>query len=130
MIRLFSLAYHTLDTPTSALYKALIRGFQLPACHYSPSRDSYSCHTRATMAPNQETGMAADAITPAVPLDLEMTSMQLTTTVKRDEDPFLVAFKPNYDEENPLDWPKGRKWAVTDTLSATGFNRIMVSTIM
>jgi cyanate permease len=34
------------------------------------------------------------------------------------------------DHKNPLNWPTGRKWAVTDILSATGFNRIMVSTIM
>ncbi|KAI1747389.1 major facilitator superfamily domain-containing protein [Xylaria castorea] len=45
-------------------------------------------------------------------------------------DPFLVAFDEPYDADNPKDWPKGRKWAVTDVLSATGFNRILVSTIM
>ena len=48
----------------------------------------------------------------------------------RDAGPFLVAFDEPYDAENPLDWPTGRKWMVTDVLSATGFNRIMVSTIM
>lgn len=31
---------------------------------------------------------------------------------------------------DPLDWPVRRKWIVTAALSATGFNRIMVSTIM
>ncbi|KAF2025363.1 MFS general substrate transporter [Setomelanomma holmii] len=46
------------------------------------------------------------------------------------EDPFLVGFNPSFDVENPKDWPTSRKWAVTDVLSATGFNRIMVSTIM
>jgi MFS family permease len=45
-------------------------------------------------------------------------------------DPFLVAFNAEYDAENPKDWPTSRKWAVTDVISATGFNRIMVSTIM
>ncbi|KAF3037276.1 hypothetical protein E8E12_008451 [Didymella heteroderae] len=34
------------------------------------------------------------------------------------------------DSTNPKDWPNRIKWAVTDVLSATGFNRIMVSTIM
>ncbi|KAH8886950.1 MFS general substrate transporter [Thozetella sp. PMI_491] len=48
--------------------------------------------------------------------------------VKKD-DPYLVAFADT-DSDNPLNWPTGRKWAVTDVLSATGFNRIMVSTIM
>jgi MFS family permease len=51
-------------------------------------------------------------------------------SVSKQEDPFLVAFDQPYDAENPLDWPTGRKWSVTDVLSATGFNRIMVSTIM
>ncbi|KAI6716097.1 caffeine resistance protein [Marssonina coronariae] len=54
-----------------------------------------------------------------------------TIIAKRsDTDPFLVAFAQPYDAENPLDWPTSRKWLVTDVLSATGFNRIMVSTIM
>ncbi|KAI8220492.1 putative efflux pump mfs2 [Colletotrichum sp. SAR 10_86] len=48
----------------------------------------------------------------------------------KDSDPFLVTFAEPHDPENPLDWPAGRKWMVTDVLSATGFNRIMVSTIM
>ncbi|KAF2119636.1 major facilitator superfamily domain-containing protein [Lophiotrema nucula] len=48
----------------------------------------------------------------------------------KEDDPFLVAFNPTYDADNPKDWPSSRKWAVTDVLSATGFNRIMVSTIM
>lgn len=45
-------------------------------------------------------------------------------------DPFLVAFDVPYDPENPKDWPLMKKWAVTGVLSATGLNRIMVSTIM
>ncbi|KAI0534929.1 major facilitator superfamily domain-containing protein [Xylaria digitata] len=45
-------------------------------------------------------------------------------------DPYLVAFDELYNVDNPKDWPNGRKWAVTDVLSATGFNRILVSTIM
>ena len=43
---------------------------------------------------------------------------------------FLVTFNHPFDEENPKDWPIPRKWAVTGVLSATGFNRRMVSTIM
>lgn len=46
------------------------------------------------------------------------------------DDPFLVTFYPSFDVDNPKDWPSRRKWLVTDVLSATGFNRIMVSTIM
>lgn len=46
------------------------------------------------------------------------------------EDPFLVKFAAPIDLENPQNWPATRKWAVTGVLSATGFNRIMVSTIM
>ncbi|KAF2000664.1 putative efflux pump antibiotic resistance protein [Amniculicola lignicola CBS 123094] len=45
-------------------------------------------------------------------------------------DPFLVDFNHPFDAENPKDWPTSRKWSVTDVLSATGFIRIMVSTIM
>lgn len=46
-------------------------------------------------------------------------------------DPYLVAFSADHhDATNPLDWRTGKKWMVTDVLSATGFNRIMVSTIM
>ena len=42
----------------------------------------------------------------------------------------LVKFAAPIDLENPQNWPTTRKWAVTSVLSATGFNRIMVSTIM
>ncbi|CAO2655467.1 Nn.00g105310.m01.CDS01 [Neocucurbitaria sp. VM-36] len=52
------------------------------------------------------------------------------TPTSKTEDPFLVTFEPSFDVDNPKDWPSSRKWAVTDVLSATGFNRIMVSTIM
>ncbi|KAL4750013.1 major facilitator superfamily domain-containing protein [Aspergillus terricola var. indicus] len=41
----------------------------------------------------------------------------------------ITAISPS-DQLNPKDWPMGKKWAVIDVLSATGFNRIMVSTIM
>ncbi|KAM3537276.1 hypothetical protein ARSEF1564_009807, partial [Beauveria bassiana] len=47
-----------------------------------------------------------------------------------DTDPFLVKFEEPYDAGNSLDWHSGPKWLVTDVLSATGFNRIMVSTVM
>ncbi|KAK4542778.1 hypothetical protein LTR36_006154 [Oleoguttula mirabilis] len=45
-------------------------------------------------------------------------------------DGHLVAFTQPTDPDNPKDWPSRTKWAVTSVLSATGFNRIMVSTIM
>lgn len=70
--------------------------------------------------------------------DIELAAISITTPApalassksKKDLDPFLIAFTEPYDAENPLDWPASRKWMVTDVLSATGFNRIMVSTIM
>ena len=43
---------------------------------------------------------------------------------------FLVSFSEPTDPDNPKNWPTLRKWAVTGVLSATGLNRIMVSTIM
>jgi len=84
---------------------------------------------------NSENVVAA-AVTPA---ELEMAIIRTSTaaapppppTKKETEtDAFLVKFEEPYDAQNPLDWPTGRKWLVTDVLSATGFNRIMVSTIM
>ncbi|KAG5988834.1 hypothetical protein E4U43_004622 [Claviceps pusilla] len=44
--------------------------------------------------------------------------------------PFIVTFKRPFDDRNPLDWDVKRKWMVTNVLSATGFNRILVSTIL
>ncbi|KAL4990697.1 major facilitator superfamily domain-containing protein [Aspergillus falconensis] len=49
---------------------------------------------------------------------------------RNDVDPSLVSFTSQTDPLNPQNWPTAKKWAVTDVLSATGFNRIMVSTIM
>jgi predicted MFS family arabinose efflux permease len=77
--------------------------------------------------------LPADAIAsiPSTIPDIEMTSSPTTNSpMTKPSDPFLVAFDPNFDIENPKDWTRSRKWAVTDVLSATGFNRIMVSTIM
>lgn len=47
-----------------------------------------------------------------------------------DDETFLVTFTTPFDCENPKDWPAFKKCAVTAALSATAFNRIMVSTIM
>lgn len=74
------------------------------------------------MAPNHPNEANADAIT-----DVELAPIQVSS---KQDDPFLVAFADTFDPDNPKDWRTGRKWAVTDVLSATGFNRIMVSTIM
>jgi hypothetical protein len=70
---------------------------------------------------------ALDAIAP-IPSDIEMATTKALSI--KSSDPFLVAFDPNFDIDNPKDWTRGRKWTVTDVMSATGFNRIMVSTIM
>jgi MFS family permease len=65
-------------------------------------------------------------------VDVEMTTMDNKCPLSplKTEDAFLVTFDAYFDADNPKDWPSGRKWAVTDVLSATSFNRIMVSTIM
>ncbi|KAJ6036544.1 efflux pump antibiotic resistance protein [Penicillium herquei] len=73
---------------------------------------------------SQEQEVHPDAITPT---DVELVPI---THPSKTDDPFLVAFAEPFDAENPKDWRTGRKWAVTDVLSATGFNRIMVSTII
>ncbi|OQD86959.1 hypothetical protein PENANT_c006G00709 [Penicillium antarcticum] len=73
--------------------------------------------------PNHEPN---DTITTAP--SIELGSIPAPET--KHDDPFLVTFTEPLDPENPKDWPTSRKWAVTDVLSATGFNRIMVSTIM
>ncbi|KAE9364603.1 MFS general substrate transporter [Stipitochalara longipes BDJ] len=46
------------------------------------------------------------------------------------DDPFLVNFSAGLEYIDPKDWPARKKWLVTSVLSVTGFNRIMVSTIM
>jgi MFS family permease len=69
-----------------------------------------------------------DAITPVPPMDVELAAIQRNAS--KDGDQFLIAFAEPYDTDNPKDWPTGRKWAVTDVLATTGFNRIMVSTIV
>lgn len=51
-------------------------------------------------------------------------------TVNDQHSDFFVAFEKPHDATNPRDWKPWRKWAVTSVLSVTGFNRIMVSTIM
>lgn len=58
------------------------------------------------------------------PIDMEKTQSTGST------DPFLVTFAEPHDPENPKDWSTSKKWAVTSVLSATGLNRIMVSTII
>ncbi|KAM5349622.1 hypothetical protein ACJ41O_006127 [Fusarium nematophilum] len=44
-------------------------------------------------------------------------------------DPYLVVFN-DLDTDNPKNWSEKRKWTVTNVLSVTGFNRILVSTVM
>ncbi|KAM0717802.1 hypothetical protein Q7P37_006134 [Cladosporium fusiforme] len=66
----------------------------------------------------------------AILTDIEMTGDQPVDTSRKRDDPYLIAFDEPFDPANPKDWPSVKKWTVTDVLSATGFNRIMVSTIM
>ena len=57
-------------------------------------------------------------------LEKETTNPASTT-----HDDLLVQFSVP-DAHNPKDWKSSRKWVVTCVLSITGFNRIMVSTMM
>ncbi|ETS81898.1 hypothetical protein PFICI_06900 [Pestalotiopsis fici W106-1] len=73
----------------------------------------------------------ASANTAAGPLaQVEAATVSTNTAQEEETDPHLVTFDEPFDAENPQTWPSNRKWAVTNVLSATGFNRIMVSTIM
>jgi MFS family permease len=67
---------------------------------------------------------------PRSTIDIEMIpTVPATKSRSQEEDPFLVSYSDS-DPANPLNWSSSLKWAVTDVLSATGFNRIMVSTVM
>ncbi|KAI0966662.1 major facilitator superfamily domain-containing protein [Xylaria arbuscula] len=79
-------------------------------------------------APDSPSDVALDIISPVVVSATE--NIQPSNRDVKQDDPFLVTFDEPYDADNPKDWPTGRKWAITDVLSATGFNRILVSTIM
>ncbi|KAK6210758.1 hypothetical protein LQW54_005963 [Pestalotiopsis sp. IQ-011] len=72
--------------------------------------------------------LAANAI--IGPLVGEEPANKSTTAQAEEIDPYLVTFQTPFDADDPITWPSSRKWAVTNVLSATGFNRIMVSTIM
>lgn len=87
------------------------------------------------MPPNNQKDIKAGA---ALAPDLELIILpgeaqipppQPPTQSARVPGPFLVTFSAP-DPMNPKDWPTRTKWTVTDVLSATFFNRIMVSTIM
>ncbi|KAK3672996.1 hypothetical protein LTR78_007107 [Recurvomyces mirabilis] len=62
--------------------------------------------------------------------DIEMAIVVEARPPVKPDDPYLVAFDQPSDSDNPKDWSATLKWTVTDALSATCFNRIMVSTIM
>lgn len=71
------------------------------------------------------------AITPTqANIELNPVTVQQNSRKENDVDAYLVSFASLSDQLDPKNWPRGKKWAVTDVLSATGFNRIMVSTIM
>ncbi|KAJ9605949.1 hypothetical protein H2200_009798 [Cladophialophora chaetospira] len=68
-----------------------------------------------------------------VSLDLERASaapVDKATAGTTPEDSFLVGFTGPTDPDDPKAWPKVMKWSITGVLSATGFVRILVSTIM
>ncbi|KAF1943719.1 MFS general substrate transporter [Clathrospora elynae] len=83
------------------------------------------------MATSLEETSSRDAALGPADIELADTTLPFTATATKTKDQdFLVTFDPSFDVDNPKDWPSSRKWSVTDVLSATGFNRIMVSTIM
>jgi hypothetical protein len=94
-------------------------------------RTFYFSNMKPTKAQDRINGTTNMVTIPMPTDDIELVpppqSEDITT---KSADPFLVAFDPDYDSTNPKDWPSGVKWAVTDVMSATGFNRIMVSTIL
>ncbi|KAI0126880.1 major facilitator superfamily domain-containing protein [Xylariales sp. AK1849] len=87
------------------------------------------CFFSDAMTSNHQSEVSTNTIAPIADLDVEMVSISAPAAPKQ-EDPYLVAFEEPFDADNPRNWTTSRKWAVTDVLSATGFNRIMVSTIM
>ncbi|KAH8658407.1 major facilitator superfamily domain-containing protein [Xylariales sp. PMI_506] len=96
------------------------------------------------MGAKSSTVKATDpALEPALPRDAEngpllasaepagaaATTSSYYGSIGRQPD-YIVQFELPVDSRNPLDWHKARKWAVTNVLSASGFNRILVSTLM
>ncbi|KAJ5155412.1 hypothetical protein N7492_008215 [Penicillium capsulatum] len=79
------------------------------------------------MANHPQNEHNSDGITATLP-GIELTPVY--PHASKEDDPFLVTFAQPSDKENPQDWTRGHKWAVTDVMSATAFNRIMISTIM
>ncbi|KAL4871536.1 hypothetical protein BDV12DRAFT_194299 [Aspergillus spectabilis] len=79
---------------------------------------------------HQEEGQDTIAPIPLPQPDVELLPIPAQRSKSKESGQFLVAFENPHDPSNPKDWHTSRKWAVTDVLSATGFNRIMVSTIM
>lgn len=87
-------------------------------------------HFNMSSIQQQDTNSTIDASLPLPDIELAILPTQAQTNPpSKLSDPFLVTFT-DADPTNPKDWPTRIKWTVTDVLSATGFNRIMVSTIM
>lgn len=59
--------------------------------------------------------------------DIQPAEKVVASTEQRSPE-FLVLFRPD-DQDNSLNWSTKFKWGVTGALSATGFNRIMISTV-
>lgn len=60
--------------------------------------------------------------------DLEHSAATLREVGKSPD--FIVAFRKDFDESNPLDWPVGEKGSLTNVLSASVFTSILVSTLI
>lgn len=83
----------------------------------------------ASTQPELPIELAAAAAATAAPQDVEGSKKSKDFGLDP-QDPYLVKFEEPFDRDNPLHWSLRRKWAVTNVLSATGFNRILVSTVM
>ncbi|KAK2601132.1 hypothetical protein N8I77_010602 [Diaporthe amygdali] len=85
--------------------------------------------------PQQDVGHVTEQLDPfqAPPISL-MADVEKSTTLPHESetsiDRFEVTFDGTADSANPLNWSTRTKWTVTSVLAITGFNNIMVSTIV
>jgi hypothetical protein len=121
---------HWIDDPPSCLLKTSPRHEEF-LFHLHPLLFSFS--QASTIIVTMESSNVRDEIAVvAGSTDLELAQIPASNPTKAGKEPnsSLVTFDQPYDAENPKNWTSSRKWLVTDVMSATGFNRIMVSTIM
>ncbi|KAL2402244.1 putative efflux pump mfs2 [Exophiala dermatitidis] len=83
------------------------------------------------MADNREHECQEKAVKVELGGDPQLSTADISPPATDDDiNQYLVRFDEAFHCGNPQDWSLARKWAVTSVLSVTGFNRILVSTIM